>query len=436
MRISKVRPITFVACILAAHAVSSLRQRDMLTERAVSESDSRTDAIVEEGSEVANQGSTNRPRTSVQPGTRPRHSWTLELLSAKDLRIRETASDFQMYYLSVVSLIGVVTNFLAGVVFASRWKRESQQTINILMIGLSIADTLSLFHHVDFAIYQWTDFHASLAMAMDSGCQIIVYVSNWARDCSSYFILAFTVDRFVAVWFPLKRGILITKTRMLVAMVAIVIASGAAESYMLVLQLVKYAPLPERCVPTSVENGNLWGVYNTIFKNTLGFLVPCTAVAILNALIILRMRQHHAQRASMVAEASSNSAATQTQSRVLTRMLVVVSTFSFACSLPKTVYFIWIAFHGSSTEVSAYLGGIAIDCLSQLNHTSNFFLYCLTGSEFRKDLRKTMIKLCTCKGQYWIDPPPKSSARHDVRTLDDKKFEKQTLRGLYNGRYM
>ena len=243
-------------------------------------------------------------------------------------------------------------------------------------------------------------------MTIDSGCQIIVYVSNWARDCSSYFILAFTVDRVVAVWFPLKRAIVITKTRMLVAMAAIVIASGAAESYMLILQLIQYAPLPERCVPTSVENGNLFGLYKTICRNTLGFLVPCTSVAILNTLIIVRMRQHHAQRASMVAEASGSSAVTQTQSRVLTRMLVVVSTFSFACSLPRTVHFIWIAFHGASTELSVFLTSIGIDCLSQLNYTSNIFLYCLTGSEFRKDLRKTMIRLSTCKGEYWIDPSP------------------------------
>ena len=389
-------------CILAAHAVSSLRQVDSLTERAVSESDSRTDATVEEGSEVADEGSTNRPATSVEPGNKHRHSWRLQLLSAKDLRIRETASDFHMYYLSVVSLSGVVTNFLTCVVFVSRWKRESQQTINILMIGLSITDTLSLFHHIDLAIYKLTNSQASFAMTMDSGCQIIAYVSNWARDCSSYFILAFTVDRFVAVWFPLKRGIFITKTRMLAAMAAIIIASAATESYILILQLVKYVPLPERCMPTSVENGNLWGLYNTIFKNTLGFLVPCTAVAILNTLIILRMRQHHAQRASMVAEASASSAATQTRSRFLTRMLVVVSTFSFACSLPQSILFIWMVFNGVSTRWPLFLTSIGINCLSQLNYTSNFFLYCLIGSEFRKDLKEMMSKLCIFQGQFWI----------------------------------
>ena len=291
-------------CILAAHAVRSLRQKDMLTERAVSESESLTDATSEGGSEVADEGFTNRPRTFVHLGTRPRHSWTLQLLPAKDLRIRETVSDFHMYFLMVVFLSRVVTNFLTCVVFISRCKRESQQIINILMIGLSITDTLSLFHHAELATYKLNNSQARFSMTMDSGCQILTYVSNWARDCSSYFILAFTGDRFVAVWFPFNRGIFITKTRMLVAMVAIVIASAAAESYMLILQLIQYAPLPERCVPTSAKSGNLFGLYKTICRNTLGFLVPCKAVAILNTLIIVRMRQHHAQRASMVAEAS------------------------------------------------------------------------------------------------------------------------------------
>ena len=121
----------------------------------------------------------------------------------------KTTKEIYIHFIIALPIFALLTNSLSLFVFIMRGKKE--QTVNMLLIALTISDMLSLVNIIDVAWYYQANW--SLQQRTHAGCKLIQYVANAARDCSSWLILTFTVDRFVAVWFPLKHSSIMTKRR-------------------------------------------------------------------------------------------------------------------------------------------------------------------------------------------------------------------------------
>ena len=306
--------------------------------------------------------------------------WALDDDYYTMLDTRETYS----YYLSVVPFCALLTNGLAVYVFLHR--RKTEQTVDLLLIAVSISDVFSLINFMDTAVYFWTDYEWSLQQRTDVGCRMIQYISNVARDCSSYFVLTFTVDRFVAVWFPLQRSTIMTKKSVQLIMVGIVLLGLTMEMYVPILY--RYGNL-HGVKGCQTGNLNLNAELLTYLRNTMGFIVPGVAVAILNASIIVRMRKYEVQRVAMTSGHGEHNNSSYNPNRSLTIMLVTASTFSFLCATPKTIYFIYLSYADwAGWEYVTY--GYVVDMILVANYTCNFFFYCMSGSQFRRDLVKAL----------------------------------------------
>jgi len=66
------------------------------------------------------------------------------------------------------------------------------------------------------------------------------WISTICQICSAYFVLLFTIERFISVRFPLKRAIICTKRRINVAIVGIVVVAAVATVYELYYNNVYY----------------------------------------------------------------------------------------------------------------------------------------------------------------------------------------------------
>ena len=294
---------------------------------------------------------------------------------------------FFEHYMSVVPFCALLTNGLAVYVFLHRGKTD--QTVDMLLIASSISDIFSLVNFMDTAVYFWTDHEWSFQKKTDVGCRMILYITNVARDCSSYFILTFTVDRFVAVWFPLKRSTIMTKKRVQLIMVSIVLLGLTMEVYVPIINKSKEISEGENmCV---VRDARLNATLLSYLRNTLGFIVPGVAVAILNALIIVRMRKYEAQRAVMTSGDGEHNNSSHHPNRSLTIMLVTASTFSFLCGAPKTIYFIYLSYADWAGWVYITYAYV-VDMILVINYTCNFFFYCMSGSQFRRDLVQALCR--------------------------------------------
>jgi len=101
-----------------------------------------------------------------------------------------------------------------------------------VFIALSVVDTVALETRFDIFVrrtvltnWSLTDYHGI--------CQLVKWLESTAQICSAYFVLLFTIERFISVRFPLKRAIICTKRRINFAIVGIVVGAALASSYQL-----------------------------------------------------------------------------------------------------------------------------------------------------------------------------------------------------------
>ena len=296
---------------------------------------------------------------------------------------------YTKYHFTVTILAGFITNGLSIFVFASKGQKEA--TMNNILIALAVSDMLSLSNNLDFSIFLWSDYKYSFMQFTNVGCKLTIYLANSARDWSSYLILLFTVDRFIAVWFPMKRSVIMTKRRVNIAIGLILVMGLLMESY---LPFIMVRIDTSRCHSKDLT---LMKRCTTALRNTMGFIVPGVVVAIINTLIVSRLKKYEVQRASLMEGKTatgfnaSQKVESQAQSHSLTIMLVTVSTVSFLAYLPKVTIFIYLL--DAPLTLEAYVALAVGDCLATLNFTCNFFFYCLSGKQFRKDLVDAFSKL-------------------------------------------
>lgn len=112
------------------------------------------------------------------------------------------------YYIPVMILIGLIGNFLSCVVFLSTYLK--MRSSSYYLAALAIADLAFL---VVLTIVNCS-FNGILELFNKEGwCQILVYISSVASILSVWLIVAFTVERFIAVQYPLQRPAICTVSR-------------------------------------------------------------------------------------------------------------------------------------------------------------------------------------------------------------------------------
>ena len=319
--------------------------------------------------------------------------------TAKRDEFLEEWADFFGICASVLCCVSVVTNGLCILTFATK-KSKKEQTVNTLLIALAVADSLSLVNAWDAAVVYWTG--SGLMGTTQTGCKLIPYIGNIARDCSYYITLGFTVDRFVSVTVPLKKALWINKARVRAYLIAIVVIFAAMEAYVpyhLDYYTNFYKDGKEVCL---AENGNRFQSCVTYVQNTVGFLLPAAIVFALNILILRQLAKWASQRQSMTGKEGGKGG--QGTNRALTVLLLVISTWSFAVSVPKTAFYIIYTYEdtdlGTESGRRAYKAQYISDAVRLLNFSCNFFFYCLSGSQFRDDLMRALYRVFCCRGEY------------------------------------
>jgi len=99
-----------------------------------------------------------------------------------------------------------------------------------VFIALSVVDTIALEAQFDHFLrktvgtsWSWTDY--------DGTCQLIRWIVTTSQVCSAYFVLLFTIERFISVRYPLKRAIFCTKRRINAAILGIVVGCAFISAY-------------------------------------------------------------------------------------------------------------------------------------------------------------------------------------------------------------
>lgn len=124
------------------------------------------------------------------------------------IRFAEQVGDFiSFYYIPVLVLTGSVGNILSVLVFFKTKLRKLSSSYYLAALGIS--DTCFLFG----LLATWLTFMDIKIYNREIFCQFFTYFTGLCSFLSVWYVVAFTVERFIAVLYPLKRQTMCTVRR-------------------------------------------------------------------------------------------------------------------------------------------------------------------------------------------------------------------------------
>ena len=235
-----------------------------------------------------------------------------------------------------------------------------------------------------------------------------------ASDAAIWILVAFTVDRLIAVTLPLIKYIICAPRRAAVVVVVIAIFAVAKNLHVFWSRGVELTssgrlrtcgrPEPYRYFEQHIRP---WLAFVVVS------VVPFVVISVCNCFIIISLLRAHRLRSVALQRSASDAhaceehvdkrdrrSASQVQTQASTPshravftqtslMCIAASVAFVICVTPSIVLtmgrYRWKS-AGGATQTAYFVSRAVVHQLACLNHAVNFFLYCVTGQRFRTEL--------------------------------------------------
>ncbi|XP_044582329.1 neuropeptides capa receptor-like isoform X2 [Cotesia glomerata] len=133
---------------------------------------------------------------------------------------------FHQYYIPSIIFLGLVGNLLSCVVFLNTHLK--MRSSSYYLAALATTD----FSFLVTLMVVWLNFKINWKVFNEDGwCEILVYVSAVCSSLSVWLIVAFTVERFIAVQYPLHRPYICTVARAKMVIFILTVLALVCHSY-------------------------------------------------------------------------------------------------------------------------------------------------------------------------------------------------------------
>ncbi|XP_067667131.1 probable G-protein coupled receptor 139 [Haliotis asinina] len=308
----------------------------------------------------------------------------------------------QMEYQLSVSLIQWVFPFLIllgtignGLSLTIMCQREMRQTSTCFYLAvLAIADTTVLYISA-FKTWLRTVSGFELLHVSQASCKITMFLAYFSTHFSAWIIVAVTVERFLAVWFPLKAGTMCSVSRAkfgTIIIAGLVILINCQVLWTAELKSVPSSSLSETklmCIPYKDYAEfvcELLAWMNLILYSFLPFVV----LLLFNILIIINLLKH---RQVLTSTMTKDDQQMRSSHRKLAITLLSVSFAWIVTTMPSTLFLVFKP-RPVSVSHAAQQQLVRVICYSLMyvNHAINFGLYCITGNRFRHELNRLLCR--------------------------------------------
>ena len=310
--------------------------------------------------------------------------------------------------------VGIIGNMLCVLVMSQKQNRKS--SCSTYMGSLAIVDTIVLISQGGMTLIHYSRWLVSILTIdkLNIMCKVCAYSLFSAAFSGTMIILALLVERVIVVTCPLKAAVLLSPRRAMMV-ISIIIIFTFAYNIPLIFSATMMNHFGLQCI--SVPGSGYASAIYHVSKIVLSGVVPFVAILTMNITILCAVKSSKKQQKRMSAQRQQSPVRTVTSSsggsvrgsikkadavskmdRQLTIMTVVL-TIAFLClTMPKYAHQLaWMNIDWqSSTQMVILFGwsGTISQELYILNSVVNFFLYVMTGSKFRQDLR-TMFQCKT-----------------------------------------
>ncbi|KAK2151248.1 hypothetical protein LSH36_371g05007 [Paralvinella palmiformis] len=301
------------------------------------------------------------------------------------------------YYLPTIIGIGLIGNTVSFVVFVSTYL--NRLSLSVYLAALSVADAGFL---CALAV-GWLEY-AGIALFHTNGwCQATVYATYVFSFLSAWFVVSFTVERYIAICHPLKRPEMCTVARARCVVCGLSAFALASYSCTLKFSGVKRVGPYTLCHSVDEYNGLMRAL--TYVDTLVTFIVPFAAIFAFNVRIFHKISYFYSKKDGGRLAADSpyeycttahhrHYAATKICLRnraqiKVTKFLLLISTVFLVINLPSYVIRIMAFLHNIMAQDNTRLD-ILLQQLFQFifytNFSINFFLYSLCSKKFRTAL--------------------------------------------------
>ena len=339
---------------------------------------------------------------------------------------RQIVGFIELYVVPAVAMVGMLGNLLSFVVFVGTYLRT--QSSSVYLAALSVADFGFLL----------TVFVSKLGMSgwdlyqHNGWCQFFSYITYVTSFLSMWYVVAFTVERYIATHFPFRRRTCTCK-RATVVVIGLFLLAMVMYSFGMFTSGVTVVLDYPTCGPTPKYYKFVSIVYHIDTVMTL--ILPFVIILVLNLRIGCKVMQFYRQRSQheMYEDISDDRACSTTRTRQLrisisanaqhgfsqrqwrvTRMLLAVSTTFLLLNLPRHTTRICTFIMSLSNKDFVPTGHFVLvqkifQLLYYLHFSVNIFLYSGMEQTFRKAMcwlfgnvrsgvGEYCRKVCTCWG--------------------------------------
>ena len=330
----------------------------------------------------------------------------------------------------IIVILGTFGNGLIIIVLLRQIGTLSSTAIYLLLLAFSDLMILYLGPVRQWIMYMW---NVDIRVLSDSGCMTSLFFTYFSFHLSSWLLVAVTIERMISVVLPHKVKFACTtiKAGSIVLITVVCLAAFNAHFfYGFGLKTVSINKTVNRlCAPLYKD----YAVFVYDILPWLDFVIVFAAPFIIlltgNILIITSLKRRAQNRRLMGATKIEK------EGHSITIMLIMLCVVFFICLTPANIYFILLPYLRAvalelpkadmlrSKDVLIFMHAV-VSCFNYINSTSNFMLYCLSGSRFRAEV----LHLFTCQHAGKEDVFGSSSSRKSNKyvTLHSSKTLKST----------
>ena len=306
------------------------------------------------------------------------HTTLNALLKVNDSNLFSSNSTgtMQLPVLTIVNLvnfaIGTVTNILIIVVITGSSLRKC--LFMNLLVTLAIMDNLFLW---SISLMQDGVFGNIIFKPTVLYCRLLSVILNISGIFSSWLIVLVAIERTISVFYPFKVHIYCSKKRTLFILGFLFIIAIAGSLPYFFGPMVLLRDGMHLCTVSGPDH-----IYNLAMFISTSLLYSIIPFIIVTSLNIALAKKIYKQNTIQSTRQDNNSA--------LVATLFAISTLFVLTTLPSSIILIlseiWQIAEAKMHVPPIYMNmTFTLECV---NHSVNFFLYCLTGSSFRKALQK------------------------------------------------
>ncbi|KAJ8301967.1 hypothetical protein KUTeg_020954 [Tegillarca granosa] len=296
-------------------------------------------------------------------------------------------------FIPSIVLIGVAGNSLSICVFTSVHLRSSSSSS--FLAALAFADNVFLLS----LLVTWID-RLSNVLTSEASCQALIYITYIASFLSVWFIVGFTLERYVAICHPLHAKMICSSCREKIGVLILTIFSFVFYNYAIWTSSIAHDNGKYKCVHKEkylrlLETFTWVDTFITMF-------LPFILIIIMNVKVVIRASAFYRQRRQCLSPKFSEKIQLRRSMRIkpqmrVTRTLLAVSTTFLILNLPSHVLRLYtlILYLTENTQAMLSKELYFLQEIAQLFYYTtfcvNFFLYAAYGKQFKRSLM-LMIK--------------------------------------------